>query len=431
MSKNSFVKHIEVKTPCSEKWSEMRGSEQVRLCSHCNLHVNNLSAITRKQAAKLIRESDSRICVRYVKNRQTNQPIFRERLYQISRRTGIAAGVLGASLSLSSVNYAQSEPHLPELSNKSLHSSWINKSVENANNDGVSTVISGIITDPNGAVIPNVSVTLTNNETKETRSADSNDEGFYEFVSVAAGNYSLKAEVSGGFKTVAYENLTIADGESSKRNIEMQIGEVYVTMGVVALVSYAQPLHRAVSNDEIDEVKTLIAKGERVNAKDENYDNITPLFLAVENANAEIAETLLDFGAKVNVKDRNKQTPLMLLDSDASPALVNLLIKHGAKVNLIDNEGNTALILAAGSVKAEVLQILLTGGADVNARNKKGKTALMNAAEEGNLENVRALLLAGANVNLKNHEGETAWDLASEDEIEKLLESHGATIEDK
>ena len=65
--------------------------------------------MTRKQALKIVRESSGRICVRYIQNPVDKTPVFADRLYQITRRAGIAAGVLGASLSFSSLTYAQGE----------------------------------------------------------------------------------------------------------------------------------------------------------------------------------------------------------------------------------------------------------------------------------------------------------------------------------
>ncbi|MDQ3130266.1 MAG: ankyrin repeat domain-containing protein [Acidobacteriota bacterium] len=427
MSKNSFLDKIEVKSPCSQNWEEMLGSETTRFCSHCDSSVNNLSAMTRKQALKIVRGSGGAICVRYVKNPETNAPVFRDKLYQISRRTGIAAGVLGASLSLSAASYAQGGIDFTNLL-KTETEVLQSKKTDKEKTESKTASVSGTVTDPNGAVIPNVTINLINSATNETRSTSSNDEGFYEFTSVAAGNYSIKAEGSGGFRTITLENVAVAESKEIKRDVQLEVGEQYVTVGFMAAVEFTKPLFQAVSGDELEEAKNLIVKGESVNTKDKNYGSITPLFLAVENGNLEIAEMLLDFGAKINAKDENKQTPLMRLDSDASPELVRLLIKHGAKVNLTDDEGNTALILAANYAKAEVLRELVTNGANVNARNKDGRTALMNAAEEGNLENIRALILAGADVNTKNKEGETARDLADDEEIEKLLESYGAKI---
>jgi hypothetical protein len=430
MSKNSLLDKIEVKTPCSENWDEMRGNDKTRFCSHCAFEVNNLSAMTHKEALKIVRRSDGRICVRYVKNPETNAPVFRGKLYQIGRRTGIAASVLGASLSLSSMTYAQGGIDITNIVKTDTEVSQSKKSDKDkmeSETESETTSVSGTIVDSQGAVVPNISVTLTNKETGESRVVTSSNEGFYEFKNAAPGIYTLKTADNYGFKAHSIENVNI-NGSDVKQDISLDVSQVVMTMGDMIMVEPGSPLHKAVSSDDLDEVKDLITRGEKVNFKDENYGNITPLFLAVENGNLEITETLLNFGAKVNARDENRQTPLMRLDSDASPEIVALLIKHGAKVNAADNDGDTALILASSDSSPEVLKALAASGANVNAQNKEGQTALMNAAEEDNPENVRALIMAGANVNTKNEEGETAWDLASDEEIKKLLESHGAKV---
>lgn len=354
MSKKSLIDSIEVKSPCSENWNEMKGSEKVRFCGHCAFEVNNISALTRKQAMRLVRESSGRICVHYIKNPVDNKPLFADKLYQITRRAGIAAGVLGASLSLSTLAYAQDKPVLNKI-NSDTQTEEVLKDKDSDNNKTIIAV-----------------------------------------VDVVADETQTYQEVDGG----------------------------------MSFVEYKSGLHTAVSGDDLEEVKNLIARGENVNLKDENYHNITPLFLAVENGNAEIAEALLNGGAKINAKDDNKQTPLMRLDEDASPELVNLLINHGAKVNLIDKDGNNALVLASRSASPEVLRILIDYISNINAQNGEGRTALMEAADADNIENVRALLLAGADVNLKNKEGETALDLTTDEEIEKLLADYGAIVKE-
>lgn len=436
MSKKSLVDSIEIKSPCSESWDAMNGNAKMRFCSHCDKHVNNLSELTRKQAMRLVRDSNGRLCVRYVKNPVNNQPVFAERLHQITRRAGIAAGVLGASLTLSTLAYAQGEPILVK-NDEAVQTEVLNEKDTNKTENTAAT-ISGTITDVNSAVILGAKITLTNGETKIFRTTVTNDEGFYEFKDVEAGIYDLNFE-SNGFEAKQISQIMLAEAENRNQDVSLDVlamintipvNERMMVMGDVAFVEYRNPLHLAVSNDDFEEVQNLIIKGANVNQKDENYNNITPLFLAVENGNVELAEYLLRFGAKVNARDDNKQTPLMRLDSDASAELVNLLIKYGAKVNLTDKDGNTPLILAANSVNAEVLQVLLVGGAEPNAQNKEGQTALMNAADADNLENVRALLLAGADVNLKNKNGETAWDLTGGGEIDRLLESYGAITED-
>jgi hypothetical protein len=435
MSKRSLIDSIEVKNNCSEDWNEMTGSEKVRFCSHCDLSVNNLSALTRKQAIRLVQGSSGRICVRYVQNPVDKKPLFAGKLYQISRRAGVAAGVLGASLALSTFAYAQqqqqqqSEPVPNKINSDTLTEEFLkNKDSADKNKfDGAAISFSGTITDPQGAVVPNASVTITNLTNNESRSAPTNDEGVYKFENVAAARYKVQA-IAPGFKEAVVE-MNVYNGEESGASLSLEISEDSMIMGAMLLTSYSSPFFRAVSNDDVEEVKNFIMRGENVNQKDENFNSITPLFLAVENGNVEIAEMLLNFRARVNARDAGRQTPLMRLDEDASPALVNLLIKHGAKINLADKDGNSALILAARTAKPEVLQILIRHSANLNAQNGEGRSALMEAADEDNLENVRALLEAGANVNLKDEDGETAFSLTTDERIEKLLADYGAAIE--
>ncbi|MET0752223.1 MAG: ankyrin repeat domain-containing protein, partial [Pyrinomonadaceae bacterium] len=415
------------KTPCSEDWNEMKGGDRTRFCSHCSKSVNNISAMTRKQAMRVVREAKGGICVRYIKNPQTKTPVFADKFYQITRRAGITAGVLGASLSLSTLTYAQNEVVDTNITQQAIENS--DKTQANRQKiESAAASISGTITDPNGAVVAGATVTIKGNEFNSTATGDEN--GFYTFKNLPGGKYEVSVSAV-AFKTASGE-ITVVDGKESFFSPTLEAGEVSATvvLGGAMFVEYTNPLAQAVAGEDIEAVRNLIANGENINGKEKDYDNITPLFVAVESGNLEIVEMLLNFGAKINARNDRKQTPLMWLDSDAAPELVRLLIKHGAKVNAVDAEGNTALILAANYADAAVLQILINHDAGVNAQNKAGQTALMNAADAGNLESVRALLLAGADVNLKNKEGETAWDLTASDEIEELLKSHNAIVKD-
>ena len=454
MSKKSFIDSVEVRKPCTENWDKMHGNDRVRFCDHCAKDVKNLSAVTRKEAMRLVRASGGNICIRYMTNPVTHRPLFADQLFQITRRApSLAAGVMTASLSLSTLAYAQSDsataistPSIVRMDEKKL----IDPPSSDENNNKSKTAptpssrIKGTIVDPNGAVIQNAKVTIFSVSAGKTESTVSDGEGVYRFDQLEPGTYRLESE-SPGFKTGLTE-VTVSDRSEALAdvslgigleasveviaNVQLEIGGEIMAMGVMASVDYSSPLAKAVANDDIEEVRGLIVKGANVNGKDENYDKITPLFIAVENGNVEIARMLLDFGAKINAKDGGKQTPLMRLDDDATPELVELLLQYGAKINLADKEGNTALILAARSVKPEVLRVLINADADINLANKEGQTALMNAADSENVESVRALLETGAKVNLKNKEGETAWDLASNEDIETLLVSFGADVKE-
>ena len=434
MSKITFLDSVDVGSPCSESWNEMQGNEQIRFCSHCVKDVHNLSEMTRKQARKIVAASNGSICVRYVRRPDGRIQTIKNTLHQITRQTGIAAGVLGASLSVSTLAYAQGEVRV------NANENTVAAQVENEKSDLPIGTLTGTITDPNGAVIAFALVTLMNEKTAFYQSINSNQEGFYEFKDVPIGEYKLKVD-AGGFASKEIAQVSVGGGE---RNYNAQLAietmqetvtvsgdenTEYTTQGttgiMITTVRYSR-LVMAVESDNLDEVKMLVGKGERVNAKDKGYDKNTPLHVAVENGNLEIAEFLLTHGAKPNSKNGDKRTTLMMLDEDAAPELVNILLVYGAKINLADREGNTALMFAAEYASNEVVQALIKAGANINALNKKGETALMRAAENGALENVKLLLGAGANAQLKTKEGETALSMTGSEEVTQILISYGA-----
>ena len=57
--------NIKIAAPCSADWNEMNGSERVRFCASCQLNVFNLSAMTKREAEKLIIETEGNLCVRF------------------------------------------------------------------------------------------------------------------------------------------------------------------------------------------------------------------------------------------------------------------------------------------------------------------------------------------------------------------------------
>jgi Carboxypeptidase regulatory-like domain/Ankyrin repeats (3 copies) len=435
MSNKNFLDSIEVESPCSQSWDEMHGSDQIRFCDHCAKDVHNLSKFTRKEARRLIARSDGKICVQYLRRPDGRIETIKKQLHQISRRTGIAAGVLGTSLTVSTLAYAQTptETNLSEAV----------KTTEVLKSSQANGTISGTITDPNGAVVPFVLISISCEQNGFYQTAITNQDGFYEIKDVPAGIYNLKVE-AGGFETIETAQISIASGANETQNAQLSVqniqaevvvgsekadSETFATMGIMVSISSKFTRNRlvmAVEENDIENVKARIYMGERVNAKDKAYDGNTALHVAIENGNTEIAEVLLNAGAKINIKNSEKRTPLMMLDEDASVELVNLLIRHGAKLNLVDKAGNSALILAASAASKEVMQTLISAGAGVNATNKQGETALMSAAENGEVEIVQLLLGSGANPNARNSVGKTALSLVKNDETRQQLVAFGA-----
>src|ERR1700682_909329 len=57
--------------------------------------------------------------------------------------------------------------------------------------------VTGVVTDPNNAVVPNASVTIANGVTGYTRTATTDAEGAFRFSDVPPNNYQLKASAPG------------------------------------------------------------------------------------------------------------------------------------------------------------------------------------------------------------------------------------------
>lgn len=96
--------------------------------------------------------------------------------------------------------------------------------------------VTGTITDQNGAVLANATVTLTQKGTNISRQATSNEAGIYTFQSLTLGDYTLSA-VAPGFKEVKAEVTVTATtiGQDFKLGVGTQTEAVTVEANAVQL----------------------------------------------------------------------------------------------------------------------------------------------------------------------------------------------------
>lgn len=92
--------------------------------------------------------------------------------------------------------------------------------------------ITGVVTDQNGAVVPNATVTVLNQGTNEKRTVQSDGEGRYEVPALPNGVYTVESTLT-GFKTTTIKDLRLAVGEKARADITMNVG------GVDAVVTVA------------------------------------------------------------------------------------------------------------------------------------------------------------------------------------------------
>jgi hypothetical protein len=129
------------------------------------------------------------------------------------------------------------------------------------------SAITGTITDPSGAVVPNAKVTVTLQETGATQTSTTNGAGLYEIPGLAVGHYVLKVSAP-GFTTYQKTGIVVNVAQTLREDVPLAVGANSQTVTVQAAALQIQ--------SETNEVSTLIS-GQQVNQIATNGRNITSL----------------------------------------------------------------------------------------------------------------------------------------------------------
>jgi hypothetical protein len=93
--------------------------------------------------------------------------------------------------------------------------------------------VTGRITDESGAVLPGVTVTVTNKDTNVATDTITNDTGTYTLPYLQPGMYSISAELQ-GFRKVARENVEVRLGDRLEINFKLEVGKLEEVVTVAA-----------------------------------------------------------------------------------------------------------------------------------------------------------------------------------------------------
>jgi hypothetical protein len=102
---------LRIAEPCHADWAAMTGDQRKRFCGSCTKHVHDLSALTERQAERLV-TSEAELCVRYAADADGRVLHARSRLPRI---VAVGAALLWAAPALaSSAPATTAEPGLVE-----------------------------------------------------------------------------------------------------------------------------------------------------------------------------------------------------------------------------------------------------------------------------------------------------------------------------
>lgn len=226
------VDRLRVAAPCPVSWEQMIGGNRVRSCEQCQLNVYNISALTRSEVQTLIASAEGRLCIKLYRRADgtvltKDCPVgIRALRMRVSKR---AAAIFAAVAGLSSLVFGQAPSGKNQKADGPGH---VQISRTSSKPDSAGEVLSGIILDPAGAVIPGATIKAKNLKTKKVETATTNDRGSFQFKSLAAGTYSIKIEFP-GFKTLRIKNLSVEKSQLTNLELSLEPKDTYMTVGVI------------------------------------------------------------------------------------------------------------------------------------------------------------------------------------------------------
>lgn len=222
--------------------------------------------------------------------------------------------------------------------------------------------LAGIISDPSGAVIPEVTVRVTNIETRVTTTAVTNSTGYYLVANLAPGNYTVAAEKK-GFKVATKTGLTLEVAQSAAVDMRLEVGQISEKV----VVSAAAPL-LTTSDATVGQVigpTTMV----EMPLNGRNYFNLAQLAPGVSSYGSRsfYSSAINDYGASFNSgsggEDRNGFTldgadikgyflnisyvpsidAIQEFKIETSPYSVDLGTSSGAQILLVTKSGTDKL----------------------------------------------------------------------------------------
>jgi hypothetical protein len=110
------------------------------------------------------------------------------------------------------------------------------------------TTMDGIVSDPQGALIPNAEVTVTNNLTGQAIRTLTNDRGHWAVPSLSTATYSVAVSAA-GFKKAEKKDVVLDAGIPATVNFTLEVGAVSETIEVTGGADVLQTSSATVSSD--------------------------------------------------------------------------------------------------------------------------------------------------------------------------------------
>jgi hypothetical protein len=228
----------------------------------------------------------------------------------------------------------------------------------------------GVVRDPQGEVVPGVTVTIVNRDTNLTREATTDPQGAYNFVNVLPGPYDVKAALQ-GFSEAVRTNVPVTTGQISRVDMTLQVGALTETVTVASEAALLQT--------DTAEVKTDLGTAEITNLPLNRFRNYQALVVLVPGSlpptfqNAETDTPQRSLNMTVNGQSGNANTTL----TDGATNM-NLAMPHHT-IYVPPAETIDTVSITTGSMDAETGR---AAGAAISVITKSGTNVFKGSAFE-------------------------------------------------
>ncbi len=241
-------------------------------------------------------------------------------------------------------------------------------SLAHAQGVGASGAIRGTVTDPNGAVLPNVTVTVTDTAKGLKHTTTTDSAGRYEVTGLAPANYDVSVEGS-GFDTTVAKGVVVTVGENVATDFQLKVSGV---KGVVE-IPVRPPAVDTTEGQQANTVEEKLIRDLPINRRD--YLTYTLLSPAVSDSTRLASDQ--DF--------RVKQTPQSGLSFYGSNGRGNSVTVDGGEAN--DDSGGVRLTMSQDTVQEFQInrsnyaaELGSASGASINIVSKTGSNEVHGSA---------------------------------------------------
>ncbi len=235
--------------------------------------------------------------------------------------------------------------------------------------------LTGVVSDPSQAVVPQAGVKLRDQQSGSQRDTTTNNDGYYTFVSVPPGTYTLIVEGK-GFEGYRETNIALGGGEKRNVNVTMKVGSTTNTVEITGAADVLVPV------DSGEKSSTLTTK------ELQNY-------VSVGSNAAEFLKIMPGFGVQNGTSNKASYTGETIGingngDSGSQSPLNNAYSYNGLPGNSLDITADGAHVSDPGcncdtpvNPNSDMISEFKVLTSNFSAENQKGPAVISSVAKSG------------------------------------------------